>query len=208
MLSVLVAAAECKSELIGLSVFLASKQKQWSITWDADGVHKRDADYYGNIKNRTNIQDSRGDKRSEKLPHHLLKNDQQFNIPFDISEKGNLLIASIYNREIVLPYSRKLAIVDLKKQKILKIIETEYAIRSLRWAPSNKEFAVLYSKVVTDQVFKGPMDWLGQLLGHPVQYDTFYLTVYNAEGMLLCIEQVAEKLPIADGYIDWKKEKE
>jgi len=205
MFSQPVAATECKSELLGLTVFLASGQKQWFITWDADGVHKRNADYYGNIKDRTNIQDSRGDKRADTLPHHLLKNNEQFNIPFDVSEKGTLLITTIYNREIVLPWSKKLAVVDLKNKKMLKIIETEYYVRSLGWAPGNQQFAVLYSKIVTDQVFKGPLDWLGQLLGHPVQYDTFYVAAYSAEGRLLCIGQVAEKLPTAEGYIDWEK---
>ncbi len=200
------AADECKPELHGLTVFLMSKQKQWSLTWDANGVHKGNADYYGNIRNRTNIQDSRGDKRAENLPHRLLNNDQQLNIPFDISERSKLLIATIYPRQIVLPWSKKLVVVDLEKNKILKTIETEYYVRSLGWAPDNKQFAVLYSKTVTDQVFKGPLDWLGQFLGHPVQYDTFYVATYNAKGSMLCLEQVAEKLPLAEGYLDWEKQ--
>ncbi len=222
MITLPAVATECKSELMGLTVFLASRDKEWLITWKADGVHRKEADFYGNLKEgyRTNIYDSRGNKRSENLPQTLLKgldnrtdktegcgsSNVQFNVPFDISQNGDILIAAIHDNKLMIFPAKKLAIVDLKKQKIVRIIETNDKIRSLALAPDSKYFAVLYAQDVTKQVFKGPKDWLADFVGHPISYYTFYLTLYQPNGTLVCTEQIEKKVPLADGYLDWEKQ--
>jgi hypothetical protein len=202
------AASECKSELVGLTAYFYSRGDEWSISWRPDGVHKGKAIYYSNLKegSRTNVYDSQGDKRSESLPQTLLNPDKQFNVPFDISQNGKFLIAAIHERSYMSYPSKHFAIVDLKKRKIVQTIDAEYSIRSLAWAPEGKYFAVLYAQEVTKQVFKGPLDWLTSLVGHPISYYTFYLTIYRPDGMLLCTEQIEKKLPNAMGYIDWEKQ--
>ena len=220
-------AAECKTELTGLVVYFSSREDDWSISWKADGVHKEKISYYVNRKDgiRTNVHDSRYNY-AKSLPQTLLVNtmDQQqtvgecepnpgneFNVPFDISQNGALLIAAIYNRKspagIGPSYpSQKFGIVDLKKNRLVNIVGSRYSVRSLAWAPSDKYFAVLYKQDVTDQVFKGPIDWLASMAGHPIGYWTFYLTLYQSDGTPVCTTQVAKKLPNAMGYIDWEKQ--
>jgi hypothetical protein len=79
---------------MGLTATFFSEGNQWSITWKTDGAHKEKADYYGNKKDRTNEYASISDYRSESLPQKLLNHDKEFNIPFDISQNGVLLIAA------------------------------------------------------------------------------------------------------------------
>ena len=218
-----VAATECQSKLIGLRVYFYSRGEQWSKTWKANGVHKEEADYYANLKedSRTNMHDSRGNERSKRLPQTLLANKmaqqqaagncepnpgKEFNIPFDISQNGELLIAAIYEKSQISHPSQQFAIVDLKKQKIVRINDSEYRIEALAWAPDGKNFVVLYSQDVTDHVFKGPIDWLASLAGHPIGYWTFYLTLYQHDGTEVYTEQVEKKLPNAMSYLDWSKQ--
>jgi len=206
-------ADECISKLTGLSAYFYSKGDEWVLKWMPDGVHKEKTTYYDNRKEpyRTNVHDSRGNMRAERLPQALLGPGKQFNVPFDTSRNGELLIACIHKRYEGLGLrvpdnpSRQFAIVDLKKQKIIRLIDSEYDIRSLAWSPEDKYFAVLYKEDVTKQVFKGPIDALAEYLGHGNYYGTFYLTVYRADGTAVCAEKVAKKLPNAMSYIDWGK---
>jgi hypothetical protein len=222
------AASECKNELTGLVVYFSSRGgDDWSKSWKADGVHKEKISYYANrkVSTRTNVHDSRYN-RSNSLPQTLLANTkakqqtteecesnlgQEFNIPFDISQNKELLITALYSKkaEIGIGHSypsQQFAVVDLKKQKIVRIINSKYSVEALAWAPDGKKFVVLYSQDVTEQVFKGPIDWLASLAGHPIGYWTFYLTLYQADGIPMCTVQAEKKLPNAMGYIDWTKQ--
>jgi WD40 repeat protein len=178
------------------------------MTWKADGAHKLKTDFNRNRRegDRTNVSAGLSDKRSENLPQTLLSPDKQFNVPFDISQNGDFLIAAIYNKSEILFRSRQFAVVDLKYQKIVRIIDAEHSIGSLAWAPDGKYFAALSEQDVTKQVFKGPLDWLAEHLGHGNYYGTFYLTIYKSDGTSVCTEQVATKLPNAMSYIDWNKQ--
>ena len=220
-------AAECKTELTGLAVYFSSREGDWSISWKADGVHKEKISYYVNRKDgiRINVHDSRYN-HAKSLPQTLLVNTnsqqqtadecetnpgQEFNIPYDISQNRELLITALYSKKspsgIGPSYpSQQFAIVDLRKQEIVKIIKSEYSVRSLAWSPDNKKFAVLYKQDVTDHVFKGPIDWLASVAGHPIGYWTFYLTLYQPDGIPICTVQAEKKLPNAMGYIDWNKQ--
>ncbi len=208
LLSSPVAATECKAELTGLIVYFSSHDDDWSMSWKADGVHKEKIAYYVNRKDgiRTNVYHSAGDTRSKSLPQALLSPDKQFNIPFDISKDGKSLIAAIYVKSDMDHPSKQFAIVDLGKQKIVRMSDSEYSVRSLAWAPDDKHFAVLGYQIVTEQVIKGPLDWLASFVGHPISYYTFYLTIYKPDGTSVCTAQVAKKLPDAMSYIDWGKQ--
>jgi len=204
-----VAATECQSELFGLRVYIYSHGDEWSIFWKTDGLHKEKAPFKEG--DRTNYYFSGGNKGAERLPQTLLPRDKQFNVPFDTSHNGELLIAGVQERRegsgLLLPLDpgRQFAIVDLKKSEIVRIIDSEYKVQALAWAPDNKYFAVLNKQDVTDHVFKGPSDWLASLVGHPISYYTFYLTIYKPDGTSVCTAQVAKKLPDAMSYIDWEK---
>lgn len=208
LLSSPVAAGTCKSELIGLTATFFSEGKQWAITWKADGVHKEKADYYGNNKNRTNEYASMSDYRAEHLPHNLLNSNKKFNVPFDISKKEGLLVSAVHNGSNMDHKAKEFAIVDLKNQKIIQRLETEYGIGSLAWSPDSKYFAVLYAQDVTKDVFKGPIDWLAEYLGHGNGYWTFYLRIYLPDGTPVCTEEVAKKISNAMSYIDWEMKKQ
>jgi hypothetical protein len=203
-----VAAAECKTELTGLVVYFSSHDDDWSISWKADGVHKDKIAYYINRKDgiRTNVYHSAGDERARRLPQALLSTDNQFNIPFDISRESKLLIAAIYDKSDMDHPSTKFAIVDIVKQRIVRTVDSEYSVRSLAWAPDDRHFAVLGYQIVTEQVIKGPLDWLASFVGHSISYYTFYLTIYKPDGTSVCTAQVAKKLPDAMSYIDWEKQ--
>lgn len=205
----LAAAVECKSELIGITVYFYSQGKEWATTWKTDGVYKIKSDYSRNRKwgERTNVFESDSLMSAKSLPQNLLSPGKQFHVPFDISRHGEFLISAIYENNRMWEPSKKFAIVDLQKQRIVKIINTEYyGIKSLAWSPDGKYFAVLYPKHVTEQVFKGPIDWIAGYLGHSIHYWTFYLTIYQSDGTMLCTKKVAEKLPDTMSYIDWTKE--
>jgi hypothetical protein len=200
-----VLASECKNEPLGLSVYFFSEGDQWSVTWMNDGKHKKKANYYNARKEpiRTNVHESSGNWRAEKLPLGLLSSKEMFNVPFEVSQNKELLIAAIYEDSHISYPSQRFAIVDLRKQEIVRIIEAEYQVRSLAWSPDSKYFAVLYERDVTKQVFKGPLDWFAELLGHGISYSTFYLTIYHADGTAVCTEEVAKKKPRAMSFIDW-----
>jgi hypothetical protein len=200
-------ADECKSKLTGLSAYFYSKGDEWALKWMADGVHKEKAHFYDHVKEpyRTNVYDSQGNMRADRLPHALLSPGKQFNVPFEISQNNNLLIAAIHKKSGVMSAPNQLAIVDLKGQQIIRTIESEYNIESLAWAPDDNVFVVLYRQDVTKQVFKGPIDALAEHIGHGNYYWTFYLTIYRPDGTAVCTEKIAKKLPNAMSYLDWGK---
>jgi len=205
-----VVATECKSELLGLTAYFYSHGDEWSISWKADGVHKEKAAFKKG--DRTNFYFSGGNKGAERLPQTLLPRDEQFNVPFDTCCDGELLIAGVHKRyegsglRLSGYRGSQFAIVDLKKQKIVRIAETDHGIESLGWAPDGKYIAVLTKQDVTEQVFKGPLDWLASSVGHPIGYWTYFLTIYQPDGRPVCTEQVAKKLRDAVSFIDWNKQ--
>lgn len=198
-------ADECKSEPSGITIHFYSKGNEWSLSWEIDGFQKKKAAFNENRKDgyRTNIYAGLSDKRSDNLPQTLLTPDKRFDVPFDISKNEELLVAAIYKKSDILWPTKQAAVVDLREKKIVRIVESEFRIESLAWAPDSNYFAVLYRQDVTDQVFKGPIDWLAELLGHGNYYWTFYLTIYKPDGTSVCTEQVAKKLPNAMTYMDW-----
>ena len=133
--------------------------------------------------------------------------DKRFDIPFDISRNEELLIASIYKNFFALIPSKKFAVVDIKRKQIIRMLETDYYVASLAWAPNGSRFAVLFSEDVTKQTLKrfGPLNLFADFLGHPISYDTFYLAIYDSTGTLLCTERIIETIPLGEGYLEWNR---
>jgi hypothetical protein len=115
-----------------------------------------------------------------------------------------MLISSIYPDEYTLIVSERFAIIDLKSRKLLRVIDAGYDVRSLAWSPTDEYFAVLSSQIVTGQMWKWPVDWLSRFFGHPRQYNTLYVDIYNLEGEIVCRKLLIEKLLYGEGYLDWE----
>jgi hypothetical protein len=77
-------------------------------------------------------------------------------------------------------------------------------VHSLAFSPTDKYIAVLSKQDVTSQKWKGPVDWIAKLLGHPRQYNTLYVDIYNLDGEMICRKLLIEKLLQGRGYIDWE----
>jgi WD40 repeat protein len=104
-------------------------------------------------------------------------------VPFAVSHNGEMLISSIYPGGHTLLTSKTFGIIDLKSRKLLRAIDTGYYVESLAWSPTDKYFAVLSSQDVTNQKWKNPLEWLGKFLGHPSQYYTLYVDIYERYGV-------------------------
>ena len=195
----------CYSLGSGLRISISSPDEAWLFTWSGGGIEKQKSVYSGqDFEFRLNVFRSTGDERSRRLPQDLLGGGMHLEVPFAMSHKGEMLISSIYPEGHTLLTSKTFAIIDLKSRKLLRVIDAEYFVRSLACSPTDKYFAVLVAQNVSSQKWKDPLDWLGELLGHPSQYYTLYVDIYNLEGEMVCRKLLIEKLRSGRGYLDWE----
>jgi WD40 repeat protein len=195
----------CNSLGSGLRINISGMDESWLFRWSASGIEKQKGVYSGEeFYKRLNIYKGPGDKRSGELPQNLISAGTRFDVPFAVSHNGQMLISSIYPDRIVLIPSNRFAIIDLKSGKLLRVIETGDYVRSLAWSPTDKYFAALIGQDVTSQKWKSPMDWIAKFLGHPRQYNTLYVGIYNLGGEMLCRRLLIEKVEQGSGYIDWE----
>lgn len=199
----------CSSYTDDVKLHIAWDDESWLYTWHANKMQKEQASFAdGYAKERTNVKKGASDKRSESLPQDLMLPDKKrFDVPFDLSHNAELLIAAIYNKSVVLLPSKKFALVDIKRKQIIRMLEIDYYVYSLAWAPNGNYFAVLSFDNVTKQTLKrfGPLNIFADFVGHPISYYTFYLSIYDATGTLLCTECIIESIPHGEGYIEWNK---
>lgn len=195
----------CEFEGHGLRIFISGTDKSWLFIWSAKGIEKQIIAYFTvDSDERNNVYTGSGAKRSAGLPQDLFGPDARLDAPFASSHDGKMLIASIYPNSIALIPSRKFVILNLKSKKVLHVVEAEYSVLSLAWSPTDKYFAVLLSQDATGQKWKGPLDWISKFLGHPISYNTLYLSIYNLDGQCVCKKVLIEKLAHGRGYIDWQ----
>ncbi len=191
-----------------LKIYLSWDDESWLYSWQANKLQKKQASYsLSYATGRINIRKGISDKRSESLPQDLVLPDKRFDMPFDINHNGELLIATIYDNRISLPPSKNLALVNIKRKHIIRVLETDYYVRSLVWSPDGNYFAVLFAQDVTKQTLKrfSLGNLIGGFLGHPTSYHTFHISIYDTTGILLCTERIIESIPNGSGYIDWNK---
>ena len=198
----------CSSYTSDLKIYISwrpyDENESWLYTWQANKIQKQKASYLP--KERINVRLGASDKRSESLPQSLMQpDDKRFDTPYEISRNGELLIAAIYRNTFALDPSKIFALIDIKRKRIIRILEAGDFVHSLAWSPDGNYFAVLYSKDVTKKTLKRflPLNLFADLVGHPISYDTFYLSIYDAAGTLLCTQNIIEKIPIGEGYLDW-----
>ena len=195
----------CNSLGSGLRINISGVDESWLFIWSVSGIEKQRGVYSSeDFENRLNITRPTSDKRSEGLPQHLVGTGMRVDVPFAVSHNGQMLIASVYPDGYVLIISKGFAIIDLKSGKMLRIIDTGYYVRSLALSPTDKYFAVLLAEDVTSKKWKSPMDWITKFLGHPRQYYTLYVGIYNLDGEMICRKLLIEKLLLGRGYLNWE----
>jgi hypothetical protein len=200
-----VCADDCNIAGDGLRIYISGSDESWLFSWSAMGIEKQTispSDAYSG--DRLNVYRGSGDKRSESLPQDLIGPNLRFDVPFALNNGKTILLSAIYHDSVVLIVSRKFAIIDITSRKVLRIIEEDYDVLSLGWSPTDNYFAVLLSQDVTEQKWKGPLDWISRFLGHPISYYTLYIAIYDRDGQFLCKKLLIEKLPYGRGYIEWK----
>lgn len=125
-------------------------------------------------------------------------------MPFALSRDGRMAVSAVHDRADFLSRSRELAVIDLGARKVLHLVKMDYDIESVTWFPTGRNFAVLLSEDVTKQLWKGPLDLLGDLVGHPRSYYTLHAVIYTLDGEVACKRPIMEKLLNGQGYIDWE----
>ncbi len=195
----------CDVEGRGLRIYISGTKDSWSFIWSLKGIERqKTTSSIVDSEGRLNMASGASNKRSESLPQNLVGPDLRLDVPFAASRGRGMLIASVHRNFMALELSRKIALIDVKGNRLLHVIETKDYVRSLAWSPSDKYFAVLYSRDVTSQKWKGPLDWISKFLGHPVSYYTMYVAIYSSDGKLVCERVLIEKLAHGRGYIEWE----
>ena len=195
----------CNSLGNGLRINTTGGGEPWVFMWSGGGIEKQKGVYSSeDFSFRSNIHRPARDERSGKLPQDLVGAGNHLDVPFAVSHNGQMLISSVYPDEFTLIISNRFAIIDLKNRKLLRVIDAGYYVASLAWLPTDKYFAVLSKQDVTSQKWKGPGDWIWGFLGHPRQYYTLYVDIYNLEGEMVCRELLIDKVLQGRGYLDWE----
>ena len=198
----------CDSLGSGLRINIEGDGEDWLFKWSGNRINRierqRSVYSWEDFKYRLNVQRSTGDKRSSKLPQDLIGAGKRFDVPFAVSHNGQMLISSIYPDQYILRVSERYAIINLNNRKLLRVIDAGYYVLSLAWSPADKYFAVLSSQRVSGQIWNWPGDLLSGLFGHPRQYYTLYVDIYNLEGEMVCRKLLIEKLLGGFGYLDWE----
>ena len=195
----------CNSLGSGLRINISGVDEAWLFIWGASGIEKQKSIHsWQDFEFRVNVHRSTADERSSKLPQDLLGAGMHLDVPFAVSHNGQMLISSIYPKPDFFLTSKRFAMIDLKSRKLLRVIDTRYYVWSCAWSPSDKYIAVLLSQDVTNQKWKGPVDWITNFLGHPRQYYTLYVDIYNLNGEIVCRKLLIEKVLQGRGYLDWE----
>lgn len=197
-------ADECGFEGSSIRVYVQWDGSYRAFRWNAEGLQKiNNPSRPDNPESRTNVARLRGDERSSGLPQELFRPDRRLDVPFAVSRDGRMAVSAVHGRGDTLLPSQEFAIVDLKAKRLVHLVKTEYYIGSLTWSPTGTYFAVLFRENVTKQLWKGPLDLLGDLAGHPRKYYNLHAVIYNLDTKVVCTKTIMTKLLYGEGYIDW-----
>jgi len=176
-----------------------------AFRWNAQGLEKiKNPSPPDDPESRTNVARPFGDERSSDLPQELFLPDRRLDVPFAVSRDRRMAVSAVHGRANTLPLSQEFAVIDLGARKVLHLLKMDYYIASVTWSPTGRYFAVLLRENVTKQLWRGPLDLLGGLLGHPRSYYTLHAVIYTLDGKATCKRTIAEKLLNGKGYIDWE----
>jgi hypothetical protein len=204
---------KCGPEEGIVQISITGSGKAWFYEWSAAGLkltekRKQEFSTVGTAPPGV-VYAGEWDEKTAGLPQDFLGADFRLDAPFAISPDGRFLVTSVYpaHGEFRLSLSQKLALIDRKGKRLILSFNAWCEVRSLSWAPSGKYFAVLLNQDVTKEVWKGPLDWWGKLIGHPISYHTLYAAMYDLHGKLLCQKRLNEKLRIGRGFLVWEAAK-
>jgi len=171
---------ECGPEEGAVRIGITAPGKSWFYEWSTAGLklsEKRNEDFSEvGAAPPGGVYGGRWDEKAAGLPQNFLGAEFRLDAPFTVSPDGRLLVTSVYpaHGEFRLSSSSKLALIDRKSRHPIVTFDAWCDVESLTWAPSGKLFAVLLSQNVTKKVWKGPLDWFADFLGHPISYYTLY----------------------------------
>ncbi len=200
-------ADECGFEGNSIRVYVQWEGSYRAFIWDAEGLKKiKNPSRPDDSRSRTNVARPFGDKPSFDLPQNLLPQDTHLDVPFEVSRDGRMLVSAVHRGGAnTLGATKEFAVVDLTAKRLVHLLKADYNIRSVTWSPTGRYFALLFEENVTKQLWKGPLDLLGGLVGHPRSYYTLYSVIYTLDGKSICKRTIAEKLLFGRGYIDWER---
>jgi hypothetical protein len=205
---------KCVPEEGAVRIGITMPGKSWFYEWSPDGfkfTEKRKQEF-----SPVDVAPPGGvyyhgewDEKAAGLPQDFLGADFRLDAPFAVSPDGRLLVTSVYpaNGDLFLSKSSKLGLIDRKNQRLIRTFDAWCDVQSLTWATSGKYFAILLEQDVTKKVWKGPLDWFANFLGHPISYYTLYAALYDFQGKLLCQKRLNEKLRHGRGYLVWEEAK-
>jgi WD40 repeat protein len=198
-------ADKCDFEGTSIRAYVQWDGSYRAFRWNTEGLEKiRNPSPPDDPRSRTNVARPFGDELSSELPQQLFLPDRRLDVPFSVSRNGRMAVSAVHGRANTLPLSQEFAVIDLRAKSLLHLVKTDYYIESVTWAPTGRYFAVLFSENVTKQLWKGPLDLLGDILGHPRSYYTIHAMIYTLDGKVMCKRTIAEKLLNGKGYIDWE----
>jgi hypothetical protein len=175
-----------------------------AFRWTAEGLEKiKNPSPPYDPRSRTNVARPFGDELSSELPQQLLPPDMRFDVPFAVSRDMRMAVSAVHGADESFSACQRFAVIDLTAKRLMHLVHTDYYIESVTWSPTGRYFAVLFSENVTKQLWKGPLDLLGGLLGHPRSYYSVHAAIYTVEGKVICRRTVMEKLLNGQGSIDW-----
>lgn len=151
--------------------------------------------------NATNAWATVQDSRSEPLNHLRLSDNIRLDMPYIFSNDGKLLLAAVHKNTYFLDSTKKIAVIDTSKNKLISMIDLEHYVRSVYFGPCNNKIAVLLAEDVTGKRPASPIDLLAKLVGHDTQYLNLYIYFYDIKGQLLSKRTVDEYVRHGDGYI-------
>jgi len=124
--------------------------------------------------------------------------------PFSVSPDNSIAFLSITPESYRWPqieYPMDIVLIEMGTKKV--VFQTNrrnlrHLVEDVAWSPDSKLFAVLYESF---QRYHGPLGIIGNLLGHPVDKYTYYLSIYDRQGSSLVQSRGAYGLVTSWGNI-------
>jgi hypothetical protein len=150
-------------------------------------------------------ENARHDKTPVVVPKGLPEvKDHQYLGAFSVSPDKSFALMSITPASYRWPdgeYPMDIALIEMRTKNTVfqtKDNNIQHLVTDVAWSPDSKLFAVLSE---SSERYYGPLGIIGNLLGHPVDKYTYYLSIYDRKGNLLAQSRVAYGLLTGWGNI-------
>jgi hypothetical protein len=114
--------------------------------------------------------------------------------PFSVSPDNSIALLSITTPEFYkwpTEYPLDIVLIEMGTKKV--VFQTNHnnlrhQVKDVAWSPDSRLFGVLYRSSAR---YHGPLGIIGNVLGHPVDKYTYYLSIHDRRGNLLVQSRVA-----------------